>query len=210
MIQEINLVGQRFGRLVAIERFKGDDKKDYTRWVCLCDCGNQKIIARASLRNGETQSCGCLQKEDVSRRQKTHGKSRTKEYYSWRNMLRRCYDVNSVGYENYGGRGISVCNDWHIFENFLADMGLKPEGYSIERIDNDGNYEKNNCKWATKQEQNSNTRQNRIITYNNKTQTLEAWARELNISSQTLSKRLDAWNDVEKAFTTPVRKRKST
>ncbi len=210
MVKKLDLTGQKFGRLTAIEEVKSPEK-NYTRWLCKCECGNEKVIARASLRSGETESCGCLQKEEVSKRRKTHGLSRTKEYYSWKSMLNRCYNMKDVGYKNYGGRGITVCEEWReSFETFLKDMGKSPEGSSIDRINNDGNYCPENCKWSTKQEQNSNTRQNKIITFNGKTQTISAWAREVGIKAQTIARRLDSWGNIELALTLPSKYGKIT
>ena len=120
----------------------------------------------------------------------------TKVYRCWQSMKQRCLNKNDIGYKNYGGRGITVCPEWlNSFKNFYADMGKKPEGLSLDRIDNDGNYCKENCRWATLEEQHNNTRANRFLTYNNKTQTMAQWAREFNISSSTLFGRIKRTNN---------------
>lgn len=131
----------------------------------------------------------------------------TQEFRAWRQMRSRCYDSNMNGYENYGGRGISVCDRWiDSFENFLADMGRKPSPkHSLDRINNDGNYEPSNCRWASKLEQDNNRRTNRFLELNGKRMTLAQWARSLNINVVSLSSRLRKGWSVEKALTTPIR-----
>ena len=162
-IQDSDMVGKVFGRLQVLSR----NQKDY--WKCVCNCGNTSVIVRSGklLRNGQSKSCGCLQKENAIRQSlnntgvpKTHGKTRTPEYRVWVNMKARCLDPNSQAYKNYGGRGISVCERWkESFETFLRDMGERPsDKYSLDRTDNDGDYEPSNCKWVTAKEQANNRR----------------------------------------------------
>ena len=155
--QRADIAGKKFGRLTVLN-FISVDKGRNSRWLCLCDCGNSKIICQAALSRGSTKSCGCLNREIAKERKLTHGKSSTKEYETWANMLGRCLNRTHPSYNNYGGRGIKVCEQWLKFENFYADMGDKPEGLSIDRINNDGNYELGNCRWATKSEQAYNRR----------------------------------------------------
>ena len=161
----IDLVGKRFGRLTVIR--KSISRNNFLYWVALCDCGQTVEVLGQSLRRGETKSCGCLQREIFgkfsSARWTTHGESaidkRTPEYRSWMAMLSRCENPNATGYKNYGGRGIIVCERWHKYEYFLSDMGRRPSPqHSIDRINNDGNYELNNCRWATPKEQRANQR----------------------------------------------------
>jgi hypothetical protein len=174
-----DLTGNRYGRLVALRR---EPSERYTKWACQCDCGNLKTVQAVSLKNGDTQSCGCLFRERASKRFKgrkdriTHGLSRSPEYRVWASMLERCRNPNTVGYPRYGGRGIKVCERWDSFDNFIADMGRRPSGdYSIEREDNDGNYEPSNCRWATREEQAYNRTKTILIDYRGaKITTLEA------------------------------------
>jgi len=204
----IDLSKQKFGRLIVIERVEN------YKWLCKCDCGIEKIIRGSSLKSGDTKSCGCLAKEQLIKRSTKHGHNKkgkqTKIYQSWRHMIERCTNSNYSEYQYYGGRGITVCERWLNFENFLEDMDEPPtQEHSIDRIDNDGNYCKSNCRWATKREQARNTRRNLLITFDGETQCLMWWAEKFNINYHTLYNRIyrNGW-PIEKALTTPVQKRK--
>jgi hypothetical protein len=198
-------IGDKFGRLTILEK---TIIKKRISFLCKCECGNTKIVNRNSLLKNLTKSCGCLQKERVLLANIIHNLSKTVEYKTWSRLKTRCYNKNNEKYKNYGGRGIKVCQRWlNSFENFLEDMGKRPEGrYSIDRIDVNGNYEPDNCRWATDLEQMNNTTTNKLITYKEKTQTLSQWARELNIDADIISQRLirDKWS-VEKALTQPIK-----
>lgn len=144
-------VGLKYNMLTIIE-LAGRSKSGKLLWLCACDCGNSTIVQSDNLNSGHTKSCGCL----MGKQSFIHGYKDTKTYNSWRRIKQHCLNPNSHGYKNYGGRGIKICNDWLIFENFLRDTGERPEGMTIDRINNDGDYEKSNCKWSTPLEQANN------------------------------------------------------
>jgi len=154
----IDLTGARFGRLFVLG-YIGKSSHRASMWLCRCDCGKEKVIVGKSLRNKETASCGCLHKDQLSERLKTHGLSHTSEYRIWHGMIRRCEDEKHAAYKYYGGRGISVCKRWKSFENFYDDMGARPSNkYTIERVNNNKGYNFGNCMWATRTEQQRNKR----------------------------------------------------
>lgn len=201
----IDLTNSRFGRLTALT-YAGE-----SRWICLCDCGNSTTVRTPELKRGRTQSCGCIHREIVKSGvcRRTHGMASTPEYRSWTSMIRRCTDPTAFGYHRYGGRGITVCERWlHSFPAFFEDMGSRPAGTSIDRLENDGNYELGNCRWATRAEQNANTSTAILVTVNGKTQPVGAWARELGVSSRAIFYRIRIWGNTEKVITTPFRPHK--
>ena len=160
MLKKIDLIGQKFGRLVVLEDV-GENKHKQVIWKCQCQCeeGNIVTVRGNSLRSGNTKSCGCFNKEKAQEKATKHGQSKSPIYRIWHSMLNRCYNPNNSSYHNYGGRGIKVCEKWWNFETFYEDIGkYRPEGKSIERISNDSHYEINNCKWATVEEQSQNRR----------------------------------------------------
>ncbi len=162
MKKTTNLTGKNFERLTVIKK---DNSKERIYWICNCNCGTQNVSIRSNrLKSGLTKSCGCYQKEEVSKSNTKHGMSETKEYNTWENIISRCINSNNNQYKYYGGRGITICNRWKdSFENFYEDMGPRPgPEYSIDRIDNNGNYESSNCRWTTHKEQMRNTRKNVI------------------------------------------------
>lgn len=194
-----NLVGQRFGRLLVLERV-GSSKYKEAIWKCRCDCGNEINVVAGELKKGSTRSCGCLKKEVASKLMKklvqdnvTHGMSGTPVYRTWASMLQRCTNPNSSYYKNYGGRGITVCDSWHDFQNFYDDVSKLPhfyeEGYSLDRIDNNGNYELSNVRFADRTTQNRNRRDNIIVNYNGEEMTLVESATKSGIKLCTLYRR---------------------
>lgn len=158
-----DLTGRQFGRLTVLRRTAENSKDGRPQWECQCVCGERVVLRGASLRTGNTRSCGCLQKESVGALRRTHGGSNTDEYETWLGMKKRCLNHAHHKYPEYGGRGIVVCDRWrNSFENFILDMGPKPSPqHSLDRIDNDGPYDKDNCRWATSIEQSRNRRQRR-------------------------------------------------
>lgn len=147
-------VGQRIGRLVVVEQASQSGAR-YRQWLTLCDCGNTKVVHHSNLGKN-TFSCGCLHAESIQ----THGFSKTRAYESWQGMRNRCLNPRCDSYVNYGGRGITICSRWDDFGRFFADMGERPDGLTLERLDVNGNYEPSNCCWATRAEQNRNKRPN--------------------------------------------------
>ncbi len=154
---------QRFGRLVVVREEGRHPTSGAITYLCRCDCGNEVVVASIGLHHGATTSCGCLRKERAANaiRARGHGMSNTPTWYTWFSMRQRCRLTTMRCYPRYGGRGISVCERWESFENFLADMGERPEGKTIDRINVNGNYEPSNCRWATDAEQRANRRDSR-------------------------------------------------
>lgn len=160
-----DLIGKKFGRLIVIKRIE-NEKKGNTRWLCKCDCGNIKKALGWHLNAGHTKSCGCLQKERASKAGKTHGhrsnRCISKTYNTWVHLHQRCNNPNNKDYKYYGGRGITICDRWSKFENFLADMGKAPRDLTLDRKNNYGNYEPDNCRWTTRIKQSRNSRQTKL------------------------------------------------
>jgi len=200
----INLVGKIFGRLMVISRSNNSGK--HTMWLCRCNCGVETVVSSNNLRSGNTRSCGCYRKEYISKKNTIHGMRRTRTYMKWCGMIRRCTNKNTDRYERYMGRGITVCDSWRKFENFFNDMGECPAGLTLGRINNDGNYGPDNCRWETKQQQSYNTSRTRRITFRGETKSLEEWCIDIGIPRSTLKQRLgkQGWS-VERSLSTPTR-----
>lgn len=200
---QLQLSGRTFGRLTAISKTDKRVNKN-VMWLCQCMCGRQAIVASSKLVNGHTKSCGCLRAETL----RTHGMSRQKEFRVWLAMLDRCMNPDNRGYFRYGGRGIAVCERWKTYEHFLADMGPLPTGYEIDRIDNDGNYEPDNCQWSTDKQQSRNRSNNRMLTFGGETMCVASWAERIGIRPSHLHSRLTLGWSIEKTLTQPVRQRR--
>lgn len=184
-----DLSGQRIGRLTVLHVARTVQAKHGTRiiWLCRCDCGATIESQTGNLSGGHTKSCGCLNSDTTAARNWKHGLAYSGTYYSWQQAKRRCFNVNATQYPHYGGRGITMCDQWRAdFSEFLADMGPRPEGHTLDRIDNDGNYEPANCRWATQREQAANQRKSILITKDGVTHCLAEWARIIGISQSSL------------------------
>lgn len=205
-----DLTGKKFGRLSVIREY-GQTRQGFYQWLCKCDCGNTIISVTGQLNSGGTQSCGCIQKEQLVKRSKTHGMSKTKIYKCWLSMKRRCDNDNCNEYVNYGKRGISYDPKWKTFEGFYEDMGESfKEGLTIERLDVDGDYKKSNCTWIPKEKQASNTRRTRLVTYQGKTDTLSNMARKYGFTPQQFQGRLKKGWTIEEALTIPIGTRRKS
>lgn len=205
MMYPKDLTGMKFNMLTAVK--KCGFKNNNTQWLCRCDCGNTTIVSRGALVGGKTKSCGCLKHREAANR--THGKSKTRLYYVWRNMINRCYDSNVRDYKSYGGRGITICDEWkndfQVFHDWAIANGYDETAergkFTLDRIDVQGNYEPANCRWTDEKTQANNKRNNNLIEYNGITKTEKQWSDEKGIPYKTLHNRLHYLHwDVERAL----------
>lgn len=200
MTDLMDLAGQRYGRLIVVR--EAGRAGVTRRFECRCDCGSTAIVRMGNLRTGHTTSCGCYARESAT----THGLGHSSEYQTWYHMILRCEDPCTDSYPYYGGRGIGVCDRWHKFENFLEDMGMKPsKRLTLDRVDNDGNYEPNNCRWATLHQQSRNRSSNRMLTLGGKTLCIRDWEAATGINYTTIWERLRRGWSVERSLTEQVR-----
>lgn len=189
----------RIGRLLVIKRDYSHlskniskSRKKMAHWLCKCDCGKEIIVCGQELRNKDTQSCGCIASEIIIKRNIETAKHNLGEnpiYHKWYNMMNRCYNPDYDFYHRYGGRGIKVCESWHDIKIFYNDMGDPPKKSEIDRIDNDGNYCKENCRWTTHKINCQNTSSVVNLTFNNQTKCISEWAKELNLKPSVISLR---------------------
>lgn len=205
----VDLTGHIFGRLTVLKRADDYIQPSGRRrpaWLCRCECGNEIIALGDNLSCGRTNSCGCLRKEMMAEKQVTHGKTDTRLYAIWQQMKNRCCNKNLKAYKDYGGRGISVCDEWmHDFNTFYT-WSIQ-HGYtddlSIDRIDNDGNYTPNNCRWVTGAAQANNRRTNRLYTLDGETMSLTEWAHSRGVDPRKVFNRVYAGWDFQTALSTP-------
>jgi hypothetical protein len=200
-VKTLALNGARYGRFVVIKEI------EHPRYEVQCDCGRRVIRSIADLRRKRALfACGCYRKEIKT----THGHTAdhivTPTYRSWLNMNNRCNNPRNSRFGDYGGRGIVICERWMKFENFFADMGEQPKGLQIERIDNDGNYEPSNCKWATRLEQANNRRSNKMLTLNGESKLLKLWTKDLGLGQHTIRDRIRRGLSMERVLTSAGRK----
>lgn len=199
-----DLTGQKFGKLTVIERAENQGK--YTCWLCKCECGTLITVRSTNLLTGNTKSCGCYKKDKAIIDHTIHNLSNHRIYKIWENMKSRCYRKTTINYERYGGRGIKVCNEWQQFEPF-NDWAIKngyKEDLTLDRIDVNGNYEPDNCRWLSVKEQNRNTRTNRLITYKGETHCVSEWAEILGINAKLIYDRLRKNWTIEEVLETPL------
>lgn len=190
---------QQFGLLITVCR-AGKNKHGQALWWCKCVCGNTKQASAPHLKLGKVKSCGCATDRLRSESLIKHGFSHTPEYHVWYNMMQRCLNPEHKSYKDYGARGISVSVSWREFEAFYADMGERPRGKTLDRVDNDKDYSSENCRWATALEQGQNKRNNRLVTRDDRTQTVAAWCRELGLNPQTVKSRIHRREPAEDWF----------
>lgn len=198
-------IGQRFGRYVVISETQKQGKNYYVE--CLCDCGNRRMVQIGALKNGSAQSCGCLNRDIITK----HGLDGNPIYHVLNTMKHRCYSIKNKSYENYGGRGIKICEEWldnpESFVEWATQNGYC-KGLTIDRIDNNGDYSPENCRWVDRKVQALNTRHNTVIKYNGESKTLCEWADEYNLKPSTLCYRIyTAGWDFKRSITAPIRRK---
>ena len=197
------MIGQVFGRLTVKSELPRLRKYE-RRWLCQCSCGNTKEVIQNNLKNGSTASCGCIKTEMLLARNaamSTHNMTKTSEYLAWTNIHRRCEDPKDVAYARYGGLGVAVCERWNTFENFIADMGLKPsKAHSIERRDNTKGYSPDNCHWATQKEQSRNKSSNVMVMFEGKEMVLRDACEKAGVNYFTVWSRIDRGWEAEYLF----------
>lgn len=209
----IDLTGKQFGRLTVLRRAEDYVKPSGKRcpmWHCICECGNEKDILGDNLKKGVVKSCGCFRSDENSRRNSTHHLTNTPLYSVWCAMKARCTNPNSTYYDNYGGRGIKVCDEWmnpfESFRNWALSSGYNEDAErgkcTLDRIDVNGNYEPANCRWISSVAQANNRRSNRIYSYNGEEHNITEWANIMGISPKTVFNRIYSGWDFEKAITT--------
>lgn len=217
-MKTIDITNNRYGKLVAIERSKNISGK--TAWKCKCDCGNITYVSTSNLTCNRIRSCGCLKLEKLLERSTTHNQRHTVLYSVWRGLRQRCNNPKHASYHNYGGRGITVCEEWDkSFQSFYE--WSYANGYStenqkdeklkltIDRIDNNGNYEPSNCRWVDRKTQARNMRNTKLIEFNGEIKSISEWCEIYSIKKGSFNTRIKYGWAIEEALTTPIKKKKS-
>ena len=195
-----NLVGKRFGEWTVLRKWRGNGRHYYV--MVICSCGTERQMRADTLKSGRSKSCGCKKGEHISTSITRHG-GRLKfprAYKSWKEMRQRCMNKNNRKYPDYGGRGIKVCDRWNDFDAFAKDMGERPKGASLGRIDNNGNYSPENCRWESPKQQANNTRRNIFITFRGETKTIAQWSNQTGLKAGTIRRRFHAGKHVNEIF----------
>jgi len=207
----VDLSGKRFNRLVVLSPAGRDSSNSYV-FLCRCECGTEVVKRASHIISGEVKSCGCFRREDSRNKiisiATKHGhcaKGASPTYKSWLAMMQRCYRKSHPHYAKYGGRGITVCEDWKSFVGFMSSMGERPLGKTLDRIDANGNYHTWNCRWATPKQQSRNTRTNHLLHFNGQTKTLAEWSELSGIGVTTIRERLRRGWEVERALCTAAK-----
>lgn len=200
----VDRVGIKYGKLSVLE-LAGRTAKGGANWLCQCECGGRVVVSGDNLHAGHSRSCGCLVREtsaNQARKNARHGLHLSSEHRIWRMMNSRCRNQKDTGYSRYGGRGISICEEWRSFERFYADMGPRPTPqHTLDRRDNNGNYEPKNCRWATRREQQNNISSNVRLTMNDETMSISEWARRLDVPRHLIASRIRNGWPVDRALT---------
>ena len=203
--------GLVFGRLTIVSEAapiltSSIAHKQHSAWNCLCECGKTTIAQSRRLREGTKRSCGCLQNDTLVKNSYKHGLHHTGGYKAWNEMMKRCYRPNNISYHNYGGRGIAVVPEWHNLHKFIEDMGHPERGMSLDRLDSNKDYSKENCRWADRLTQNNNKRNVRLLEFRGETHSYADWARIAGIKHATLVAKMEKWGwSLERSLTEPVK-----
>lgn len=201
----IDLNGKTFERLTVIGRTDSPSGAGkHARWACRCVCGRESVVTSSALVNGLVKSCGCYARDLIIKSRKTHGMTNESIFRIWSGMLGRCSNSSLKEYPRYGGRGITVCDRWKTFANFYEDMGDRPLGKTLDRIDNNGNYEPKNCRWASRKEQAKNRSSTVYLTHRGESLMIGEWAERLKINRHTIATRLNRGWEIDRALS-PVR-----
>lgn len=201
-----NRIGDRHGCWTVVGYVGRKPNSTHKLWLCRCDCGNEKTVTSGCLTGGVSRSCGCLQRELASKTHLKHGRCRSPEYHSWSGMWSRCTNPSNKDYHRWGGRGIRVCRRWKSFSSFLADMGQKPGSkYSLDRINNLGNYKPSNCRWAVPKTQARNKRDTIYLTIKGKRRALVEWAEISSVPYYQIHRRIRKGWSADRAVFAPLR-----